>query len=336
MAVEANTSTEASERQQAESHGFDGWQLLSADVLLKVAGFLPLASLPALAGACRGYHTVVEDEHLWHALCLAHVPALEFRSPAEQRALGGWRGLLKKRYTLSHRFAPLDQPSQEAQCTTFVEVEDGVRCMHTSGSLLVAGCSSGAVLIYHTGLVAAHADAEDCGLEAVHSFRHHTSWVYSVCSQTNFANLDGTMSARVGSCSRDMTVRLYAGPCPSEQLEHGARDASRAGGSEWRQVLVLEGHTDWIAHIKWSHCGHGLISCGNDGLVIIWNLQHGTQERTFSFPDQRGVWWMELDDTQHKVAVLRYHTCVHTDQYIMKGDLQQTQIYEKRPVECLY
>lgn len=124
---------------------FGGWLLLSADVVLKVAGFLPLHSLPALAGACRAWNEVVQDDHLWLALCHAHVPALEFRTAAEQRALGGWKGLFKQRYTFPHRFAPLDRPSEEAtiSAAAFVEVEGGVRCLHTSGPLLVAGCSTG-------------------------------------------------------------------------------------------------------------------------------------------------------------------------------------------------
>ena len=90
------------------------------------------------------------------------------------------------------------------------------------------------------------------------TFETHTSWVYSVCCMARFTHADGAESALVASGSRDTTVRVYAGFASAAQ-EDGAR--------RWREMHVLEGHTDWVAHVKWSHCRKLLLSCCNGGAM---------------------------------------------------------------------
>ena len=97
------------------------------------------------------------------------------------------------------------------------------------------------------------------------TFETHTSWVYSVCCMSRFTHANGAESALVASGSRDTTVRVYAGF--AHGAEHGASGPQAAAAREWQEIFVFEGHSDWVAHVKWSHCGKLLLSCCNDGTL---------------------------------------------------------------------
>jgi WD40 repeat protein len=61
---------------------------------------------------------------------------------------------------------------------------------------------------------------------------------------------DGTLMAAAGD---DHAIRLIAIP-------------------EGKIVRVLTGHRDWVQFIEFSPKGNRIASCGNDGLLCIWNL----------------------------------------------------------------
>jgi hypothetical protein len=130
-----------------------GWRSLSADLLLKIVAFVPLRSIPSMSAACRALRAACEDDTVWQSLCEAHAPALEFRAPAERQSLGSFRALFKQRHTFLGRLSRAgegagggESPARASACVSIPA--GGVRCLDTSGGLLAAGLSSGAVVIF--------------------------------------------------------------------------------------------------------------------------------------------------------------------------------------------
>jgi len=49
------------------------WRLLSADLVLKIAAFVPLRWIPSMSSACRAFCAACDDETICQALCKAQV-----------------------------------------------------------------------------------------------------------------------------------------------------------------------------------------------------------------------------------------------------------------------
>ncbi len=49
------------------------WRLLSADLVLKIAAFVPLCWIPSMSAACRAFSAACDDDSIWQALCKAQV-----------------------------------------------------------------------------------------------------------------------------------------------------------------------------------------------------------------------------------------------------------------------
>ena len=49
------------------------WRLLSADLVLKIAAFVPLRCIPSMSAACRAFSAACDDDTIWQALCKAQV-----------------------------------------------------------------------------------------------------------------------------------------------------------------------------------------------------------------------------------------------------------------------
>jgi WD40 repeat protein len=168
-----------------------------------------------------------------------------------------------------------------------------VRCLDGCGRLLAAGLSSGAIVIFDREKLA---QGSSGAWEPEATFETHTSWVYSVCCRSHFTHANGAVSALVASGSRDTTVRVYAGAAPCGVREQGAR--------KWQEIFIFEGHTDWVAHVTWSHCGTLLLSCCNHGVLNVWSLTQGTNLRRFNTHEHPGLWWMELHDVRPNAVVV--------------------------------
>lgn len=50
------------------------------------------------------------------------------------------------------------------------------------------------------------------------------------------------------------------------------------------EIVQLRKHTDWVTAVSWGGLlGDKIASCGNDGLVYVWSLQHHNSEKEESF-----------------------------------------------------
>ena len=49
------------------------WRLLSADLVLKIAAFVPLRWIPSMSATCRAFSSACDDDTIWQALCKAQV-----------------------------------------------------------------------------------------------------------------------------------------------------------------------------------------------------------------------------------------------------------------------
>ena len=276
---------------------------LTADVLIKIAAGLPVRNLPAMSAVCRGFWDACRDDNVWRERCRIHNPPYEFRTSAEQRILGGWRALYRHRYSILERLPERGRPSMEAQTGDLVEVESGVRCLAVSGSLTVAGLSTGELVIYRTFFEDRDQREESLSQPLrVATCRAHSTWVYSVCCESYFTHADGSVSALVASCSRDQTVRVWVGPTKERR---GTGLVEGEGKEEWKERFVLEEHEDWVAHVKMSHCKKRLLSSGNDGKVVLWCLHRGEALKSYKLgPEDAGLWWMELHDTKSSIVVI--------------------------------
>ena len=214
----------AQEEVNSDDRSRPDWTSLSADALHKIAGFLPMPSLARMSITCRACVSPCADENTWRILCNTHVPAFQFRNVRECSALGGWKALYKKRFAFIRRH-PLVEPhcllpntSEEASTSLAIELEGGVRCLDACGAMLVAGCSTGEVVIYNTDTLplsetSRHPnEPSHPSVRPVCTFHDHEHWVYSVCCMSNYTHADGSVSCLVASCSRDQTARVYAGP----------------------------------------------------------------------------------------------------------------------------